>query len=300
MKTPLVTVIIPTHNREKLIKRAINSVLNQTYQNLEILVIDDASTDNTRQVVEKYEDKRINFIQLAENKGQCIARNNALRHAHGSYIAFLDSDDEWLPQKTEKQVKLFQETEYPDLAAVYCGFIEKDEILNTSVTINRDNLRGNIYKNLLSGFCPSTTTMFMVKTNVLKEVDGFDEDIKTFVDLDLWLRISRKGYTFDYVDEPLIIKHEHKGSQMAKDFNLRKKGISVFLDKWGQEIKSHAGIKSYNQFKRSKTEAMVKSMIEKPGLNPGKNLRKGFKELIRVKSINVRLYAKTALAIFRS
>lgn len=297
MNEPKVTVVIPTYNRSDLLPRAIKSIQNQTYQNYELLVVDDASTDNTDELMEQFISDKIKYIKLDENVGQCIARNKASEKATGEYIGFLDSDDEWLPEKIEKQIKLFQNSPVENVGAVYCGFIEKDEVLNKTEVINRDNLRGHIYDRFLSGFCPSTTSMFLVKMEAYRKVNGFDGELITFVDYDLWLRISKAGYGFDYVDEPLIVKYEHQGDQMAKNLDKRLKGLSQFLGKWGDEIKRVAGKGTYQKFKRAKVEVVVKSMLEKASGDYRKDIIRAVGLLREVNSKRVKLYLK-ALLIF--
>ena len=109
-KNPTVSIIIPTYNRAHLIGRAIQSVLNQTYQNFEIIVVDDGSTDNTEEMIKEFQkhDKRIKYIRHEKNRGGAAARNTGIKVARGEYIAFQDSDDEWLPEKLEKQMDVFQ------------------------------------------------------------------------------------------------------------------------------------------------------------------------------------------------
>src|SRR4030043_1337098 len=104
---PTVSVIIPTYNRAHLVGRSIRSVLNQTYQDLEVIVVDDGSKDNTAEIVRGITDPRIVFLKHEKNRGVSAARNTGLKAARGKYIAFQDSDDEWLPQKLEKQLELF-------------------------------------------------------------------------------------------------------------------------------------------------------------------------------------------------
>ncbi len=204
MENPVVSVIIPTYNREKLIIDAIDSILNQTFQDFEILIIDDASTDNTEKVIKDLGNEKIRYYKLDRNGGQCIARNYGIKIAKGNYIAFLDSDDRWLPEKLEKQIACFNKGE-KELGCVYAYAYEKDVIEDTTFLPNDIYFRGNIHDKFLEGFCPPTPSIFMVKKEALLKVNGFDEKLITFVDLDLWLRISKK-YQFDYLDEPLIIK----------------------------------------------------------------------------------------------
>jgi glycosyltransferase involved in cell wall biosynthesis len=297
MKTPKVSVIIPSYNRAGMIGRSIKSILKQTSSDYEIIVADDASTDNTEEVVKSFNDERIVYFRLDKNSGQCVSRNLAIKKAKGEYIGFLDSDDEWLPTKLEKQLKLFKNSQDPNLAAVYCGFIERDEVLNRTYIINRGNRRGNLYKDLLKGYCPSTPTMFLVKKKALLSVNGFDEDLPTFVDYDLWLRLAQLDYTFDFVDEPLIIKYEHQGEQIAKNPEKRRRGLEIFLNKWGEEIIRVAGRKQYNNFRKKKIESLVMSMINNPGNNYKSSIRQSLGLLGEVKSINLKLYAKALYII---
>ena len=110
-KSPTISVIIPTYNRADFIGRAIESVLDQTYQDFEIIVIDDGSKDNTENIVKSFDDTRITYIRLKDNKGAAVARNTGIGTARGKFIAFQDSDDEWLPQKLAKQMEVFEKVD---------------------------------------------------------------------------------------------------------------------------------------------------------------------------------------------
>ena len=123
-----ISVIVPTYNRGHLLERALRSVLTQTHQQLELIIVDDGSVDNTADVVSTYDaDSRVRYIRHQDNLGSSVARNTGIRHAQGEYIAFLDSDDEWLPTKLEKQMLLFQYGSLPRLGAVNCGIINVRE-----------------------------------------------------------------------------------------------------------------------------------------------------------------------------
>ena len=117
---PLVSVVLPTFNRERLLPRAINSVLNQTYKNLELIIVNDGSTDDTEKVVKGYSDKRIRYYKQELNKGGSAARNVGIKLARGELISFQDSDDEWLPEKLERQVRKFSEVGF--------NLIKKDDL----------------------------------------------------------------------------------------------------------------------------------------------------------------------------
>jgi glycosyltransferase involved in cell wall biosynthesis len=118
---PTVSVIIPTYNRAHLIGRAIQSVLKQTYQDFEVIVVDDGSIDNTEEVVKKIQENRVYYYKHDKNKGGSAARNTGISLAKGEYIAFQDSDDEWLPEKLEKQIGVFN-NQTKNVGVVYTGF----------------------------------------------------------------------------------------------------------------------------------------------------------------------------------
>jgi len=122
---PLVSVIIPTYNRADLIGHTIKSALNQSWQNLEIIVVDDASTDDTRTVVQAIPDPRIRYIGLEKNSGPSTARNTGVEQARGHFISFLDSDDEWRPEKTAHQVAALIQQTNPDNVVCYTYYTER-------------------------------------------------------------------------------------------------------------------------------------------------------------------------------
>jgi glycosyltransferase involved in cell wall biosynthesis len=295
MNNPLVSIIIPSFNRAGMIRRAIDSALNQTYKNIEIILVDDASTDNTKEVIDGYGNEKIRYLKLNENHGQCYARNRGMEISRGQYIGFLDSDDEWLPLKLEKQLECFAKGDY-SLGAVYGYAYEVDERTGKTFLQNEGLKRGYLHDDFLKGYCPATPSLFLVRRDVMLEVNMFDENLITFVDLDLWLRISKK-YTFDLVDAPIIRKYEHSGEQYVSNFNKRAKGLDLLLEKWGEEIKSAYGADFFIKLQKERIEKTVDNVL----LRPPKNYRDHFsniiKYLIKVRSSNLRLYFK-ALVVF--
>lgn len=144
-KNPTVSVIIPTYNRAHLVGRAIQSVLNQTYKDFELIIVDDGSTDNTEDIIKKYQkkDERIKYIRRKKNKGGSVARNTGINAAIGEYIAFLDSDDEWLTEKLERQMKVFKSTS-SEVGVVYSGFFRINDRRNEIESIFNPKKRGYI------------------------------------------------------------------------------------------------------------------------------------------------------------
>ena len=143
---PTVSVIIPTHNRSQLLKRAIGSVLNQTYSKLECIVVDDASTDETTEVVASFNDDRIRCFRHKINRHASAARNTGIRHSKGELIAFLDDDDEWMDGKLEQQVNLLQKSPQ-NIGLVYCwmSYMKSEEELYN----NKPILKGYIFKDMI-------------------------------------------------------------------------------------------------------------------------------------------------------
>ncbi len=215
-KNPLISVIIPTYNRGWIIKEAIDSVLAQEYINYELIVVDDGSTDDTHDILNSYQN---NFLVLRQNnKGVSSARNRGLAAASGHFIAFLDSDDIWLPQKLSQQVDFFQSN--PD--ALIC---QTEEIwIRNNVRVNPKKRHkkptGMIFEPSLS-LCLVSPSAVMIKKNLFEEVGLFDETLPACEDYDLWLRISCR-HPVHLIDTPLIIKRGGHDDQLSASPGLDK------------------------------------------------------------------------------
>jgi glycosyltransferase involved in cell wall biosynthesis len=225
---PTVSVVIPTHNRDRFLKAAIQSVLNQTFQDFELIVVDDASTDRTVEVVQSVADTRITYIRHETNKGGAAARNNGIRNACGQYIAFLDDDDEWMKDKLRRQVKLLDHSPR-EVGVIYTGYevIERDtgRILRVSLPTKR----GNLCKELLGSNCLGSTSSILMKRDCVTTAGLFDEALPSFQDYDLWIRISRE-YHFDYIAAPLFKYHIHP-KQIWSDPEAIMRGATLMLRK---------------------------------------------------------------------
>ena len=212
----LVSVITPTYNSEKFIGETIESVIGQTYKNWEMIVVDDGSTDKTESIVQFYmsKDTRIKYLPLGYNSGKpAVPRNHGIKHSQGDYIAFLDSDDLWLPEKLEKQIKLFQISN--ETAMVYTRYktIEGDTISSRIFPKNGRCKSGNIFKSLyLRSFVACSSVM--VKKSVLDQVGFFNTnpDLIAIEDTDLWLRIALKHVIKCTNNLPLILYRIHTKS----------------------------------------------------------------------------------------
>ena len=208
-QTLMISVIMPTYNRSRLIPRAIKSVLDQDFTKFELIVVSDGSTDQTADVVRSFSDKRIRFIEKAENHGAPTARNTAIKASQGRYIAFLDDDDEWLPQKLDKQVKVFEKVS-TNTGVVYTAYWYERNGKKNLMPNGVKKPSGNIHDQLLSGNFV-TTSAAMVRREGFDQVGLFDEDMPRLQDWELFIRMSRT-YFFEYIDEPMLVLHRQKNS----------------------------------------------------------------------------------------
>lgn len=233
MNNPLVSVILPTYNRATLLPRAIKSVLNQTYKNFELIIVDDDSTDNTKKIVNDFKDKRIKYILHKENKGGAASRNMGIKQAKGEYIAFQDSDDEWLPKKIEKHIETFKSLSIK-YGVVYadCWVIEGSK--KYLISSKFDQKSGLIKKDILRG--NFVTIQTVVRKSCFSTMSLFDEKLPRFQDWELWIRISKK-YLFKYINEPLaIVYHQSEGS-ISNDMDALIKSYEMILKKHKEDIK---------------------------------------------------------------
>lgn len=204
---PLISIIVPTYNRATLIIETINSILNQTYKNIELIVISDGSTDNTPKILSSIKDKRLQFIMLKKNHGRpAIPRNIGLKKSKGKYIAFCDDDDIWLPHKLDVQIKFLQNNPnilltcsnaitFPSKNKRLCALKWKSTVLSYVYCINNRN--------------PIVNSSVLFRRKVIEQVGHLDEDIvlKAVEDYDYWLRILRnKDYSI-YFDVRILLRY---------------------------------------------------------------------------------------------
>ena len=208
----MVSVIIPTYNRAASVGASIQSVLDQTWQEFEIIIVDDGSTDNTRQVVGNYTDDRIRYICMEKNSGASGARNEGIRQAKSDYIAFLDSDDEWLPEKLEKQMQVMLQSS-ESVGLVYCrmsGLMEDNTpLICPELSLKKEQLEGNILGKLLESNEIGTPAM-LVRRKCLEQTGGFDEKLRCLEDWELVLRIA-EIWEIGFADDILVEVHFSDG-----------------------------------------------------------------------------------------
>lgn len=260
MKSPKVSVIIPLYNGEKFISETTESVLAQTYKNMEIIIINDGSTDGSHEKIKPYLN-RIKYI-YQENKGISVARNKAILNSTGEYIAFLDHDDLWKPEKITLQVQYLDQHQDVGFVHTNLSIMRDTKITKEIFQTEKRNREGDCFNELLLGNFINMLTV-MVRRKCLEQVGIFDPDIKVIQDYDLWLRIA-KHFRLGYINKPLAIYRIH-------DSNISKNKIRLTLE----EIK------------------LIKTMLR---LYPGLREKIGIE---RIKQRFLTLYYEVAYSLFK-
>lgn len=204
MEEELVSIIMPSYNTGKFIKESINSVINQTYTNWELIIVDDCSKDNTDEIVNSINDNRIIYLKNEKNSGAAISRNKALKEAKGRWIAFLDSDDIWKKDKLEKQIKFMKENDY---CFSYTNYIEIDENSNP----NGIKITGpkKITKTGMFNYCWPGCLTVMYDSNKIGLIQV--ADIKKNNDYAMWLKVCKKANCY-LLNEELAMYRKRSGS----------------------------------------------------------------------------------------
>lgn len=232
-----ISVIIPTYNRENLIEKCIKSVLEQTYQPTEIIVVDDGSTDKTIDVINKMSSPIIRVIIGGKNRGAQAARNIGIREAGGDWIAFLDSDDVWLPDKLEKQKECVERSGRKLCAGG--GLILKNGEKSAS-WLNGQS--GMVFDSvILHKMCFLYQTI-LVKKDCLMQIGMLDENVPSYQELDISIRLANK-YEVDYINEPLFIWNRDNEKTISNDKKKQIEGREYIFEKYRELIKRTHGNK---------------------------------------------------------
>ena len=216
LPSPLVSVIIPTFNRAWALEKAIDSVLSQDYDNFELIVVDDGSTDDTEQCIQKYE-KSLRFIRQP-NLGVSAARNRGISVSTGTLVAFLDSDDYWYPEKLSAQVDFFQKNPDAQICQTEEIWIRDGKRVNPKKKHKKPS--GMVFIPSLA-LCLISPSAVMMRKTLLSKVDAFDESLPACEDYDLWLRVACR-YPVHLIDKPLLVKTGGHADQLSSTVGLDK------------------------------------------------------------------------------
>lgn len=216
---PTVSVIIPVYNRAHLLPRTIESVLKQKLTDFEVLIIDDCSRDDPASVVSNFKDSRLRYLRQPENRGVAAARNRGLQEACAPFVAFLDDDDEWFPEKLAMQVDLFHRSP-PDVGLIYTGV--ETVLCDGSRTLQEPVARGDLYRELLvRNILHGAGSSIMMRRNVVAKVGFFDGRLPAIEDYDYWLRVCRH-YKIDCISTPLIRYNDNRDLSGCSDDEVRR------------------------------------------------------------------------------
>lgn len=197
----IVTVIIPTYNRCETLKKAIKSVFEQTFQDFEIVVVDDGSTDQTSAYLSTLKDRRFHYVRFATNRGANQARNEGIKNSNCSFVAFLDDDDRWAPTKLEKQINVIREY---DVDLCYSGFNLFTRKKKLTKYIYYRQRYSDLYKSIMYDNFLCSTSSILVKKELVEQVGCFDPNLSALQDYDLFIRLISNGCRIKGIDEPLV------------------------------------------------------------------------------------------------
>jgi len=250
MQKPIVSVVITTYNRPERIPKALETVLKQTFQYFEIIVVDGANSSSNKGRVERYQnyDHRIKYVPVEDEavnyvsyKGIQHSRNVGCKKAKGKYIAMLDDDDLWDEDKLKKQVKILEENQKVGLVLCYTKIETEGEDIIDKTKIKPD------YKDLLKSYNLSSTSSYLVRREILEEIGYWNEELRGMHEYDIALKLSKLGYEIETVPEVLMIRNRISNITVESGHYYYFK-ISEIVDLWhyyGKDFIPHIGIRGF-------------------------------------------------------
>ena len=222
----LVSVIIPTYDRHSFVEGAIETALGQTHDEIEVVIVCDPPVEETRAVLEQYDDDdRVRPFYNDERLGIAASRNLAIERAHGEYVCILDDDDRWDPRKVEKQLAVMEANS--DCGVVYTGGLVRQN--DRTVGTYTPSIRGDIYPEILAQFDLKPYSSHMIRADCFETVGDYDTNFDCGEDWDHAIRIARE-YEYEYVDEPLVVRHFHDSNVSAAAAIERTNRLQLELD----------------------------------------------------------------------
>lgn len=240
-----ISIVITTYNRAFLLPKSIKSVLCQTFPDFELIIVDDHSSDETPDVVGSFQDPRIRYIRHDRNQGLPASRNTGLQYAEGKYIAYLDDDDEWLPQKLALQLQVMETSEYHP-CLVYCGALrESSNQTEQSIPTEQGKMKNWIYE----GYTMVESCM-IISREALLQIGGYSEELVSCIDHDVWMKMAKTGFYMKPVPQALVRIFDSSRDQMTSNLDKRLIGITQFFQKWKPVVLEEKGIFAWKKIEK--------------------------------------------------
>ena len=221
-----VSVIIPAYNAMRYLPETVDSVMNQTFKDFEIIIVNDGSTDHIETWVTSFEDQRVTLI-TQPNQGASKARNTGIEHAQGEYLAFLDADDIWYPQKLQKQVNMIEGK--PRVGVIYTWISSIDQHGQARGQIRKNVAEGNVWATLIKHNIVECGSTPLIRRECFEKIGLFDESLSNIEDRDMWLRIAC-DYEFRVIKEPLVGYRQHSEGK-SKNWDGSERSVLKLLEK---------------------------------------------------------------------
>lgn len=240
---PVISVIIPTYNRAQWLQQSISSALEQTYGNIEIIVIDDGSTDNTKELLANLKSHGIRYIGHSTNRGAAASRNTGIRAARGEFIAFLDDDDEWLPSKLKKQLDKFS-TSSATVGVVYTGSslvsVRSGKTIHSfSCPHSQDHREVDFLRTVTF-----STSVPLIRKSCFRKAGLFDEALPGSQDMDMWIRLA-VHYEFAFIPEVLVRRYIH-GGQISSTLKTKIEAKEKIYRKYFKVLSMHPDVMAHH------------------------------------------------------
>jgi glycosyltransferase involved in cell wall biosynthesis len=297
----LVSVVIPIHNREKTIGYCLNSVVNQTYRNLEILIIDDYSDKDSfekmESIIDSYHDDRIKVIKLEQKNGAQAARNVGIKEAGADWIALLDSDDAWVLDKIERQINVLEQYNWDKLIVVHSDAILCDTINNIKRKYNIRRIDGeDVFAELLKGPAPFYQSILTSK-KAFELIGYLDENVPSYQEWDTSISLARIC-KFIQLDEPAFYYFLHNGDTISKDHRRDIEGYEYIINKYENDIKTQCGNKIWHDHLITQYKKCVEWAIDDKKKYYIDKFHLSERFLFFLKNIRIRQYLRKVPALY--
>jgi glycosyltransferase involved in cell wall biosynthesis len=286
-----VSVVVPTFNRFYELERALRSILKQSFKDYEIIVVDDNLDSNASSKVKDIcKNHSACYVKNKRKKGGCGARNTGILEAKGKYIAFLDDDDYWLENKLSTQISFMEEN------GINCSFTNFFIFYQNQRFFKKSTFKEKYltYQDFMMGSCPASTSLVILKTDILKKSGLFDEDLPSFQDFDLWIRVSEIT-NFYVCEKHLSIFTFHQGDRTSVNVDKRIDGLNRIMDKWGKYINEYSN--AFILKKRFVRDAYHVNALSNQGVDYFKALQFRFL-VVREDFFNFKNHIALALSLF--